>query len=76
MGNYIHTQKNETVATLNMVFNVNYFLELHNVINICCISHILVNKDQISCLNIIERCHLYLVEIYNKQYDEAMCNFK
>ena len=29
------------LTTLNMIFNVTYYLELHNAIFICCISHIL-----------------------------------
>jgi hypothetical protein len=48
-------------TTLDIVFNVTHYLELRYAITIYCISHFFPNEDQISCLDIIEHSHLYLV---------------
>lgn len=51
----------ETMGTLNIVFHVTYYLELPNAIIILFISHFLVNKGQIGCLEIMKQQLLYLV---------------
>ena len=44
LGNYNNEYFFSVITTLNIVFSVTYYLELHNAITIYCISHFLPTK--------------------------------
>jgi hypothetical protein len=48
------TKKKKVKITLNMIFSVAYYLELHNVVIGYCTSHFLLPKGRIDGLDIIE----------------------
>ena len=49
-------------GTLNTIFSVTYYFELHNTISIHCISRILPTNHEIGSLDIIEHQQLCLVK--------------
>jgi hypothetical protein len=63
-------------TTLNIVFNVTHYLELHDVVSINYISQILSKKILVGCLSIIEHSQLYLVKNYINNNKMALCKSK
>ena len=63
-------------TTQNMIFNVTYYLELHNAINVYHASHLSTNHGRIGCLDTIEHQHLYLVRKSLIVKDIGTCSFE
>ena len=55
-------------TTLNIIFSVTYYLRLHNIIIIYCITLFFsFNGGQIGCVDIVEHLHIYLVKMLHKK---------